>query len=331
VAIPHDSFIVLKPYFHQLCSSQFITQEWIDYIGLAAGIYLSDDFSYTGSLFFLTLASFCQLASKTLTSALQSFNSTQFITAQALSENVFIEQINTVIQTFQSLTELSFHQSFDLIQFSTHTNSLLSGLFSNIIFSIHTDTLLVSSLSRFYGNNTCNCDINSSCVDPLTLQDRRIDQSNSSSYFAIPGLFKGCFLVEAVRQSSLECFYQLSCITLIKEFLQIPVILNNSILPLNLSTVSRFNVSSTVDELLAKIMTEAWQQNVSHAQYFQQCQVSLCTYSVISRFNIVYIVTTLIGLVGGLTKVLRLLIPRVVRFIRRRYLPRPVVPDENRK
>jgi hypothetical protein len=43
VTIPHDSFIVLKPYFHQLCSSQFITQEWIDYIGLAAGIYLSDD------------------------------------------------------------------------------------------------------------------------------------------------------------------------------------------------------------------------------------------------------------------------------------------------
>jgi hypothetical protein len=311
-----------------LCSSEFITQQWIDRIGLAADIYLSDDFSYTGSLFFITLASFCQLANKTVTNALQTFKSTQFITAQALSENIFNEQVNTVIQIFQTSTELNFYQSFDLIQFSTQTNSFLSGLFSNMILSVDIDTLFVSSAPRFYENNTCNCDTTPLCVDPLTVQDRRLNQTNSSSYFAIPGLFKGCFWVEAVRQSSLECFYQTSCISSIEEFLQIPLLLNNPALPLNSSVVSRFNISSTIDQLLAKAMTEIWQQNVSHTQYFQQCKVSLCTYSTTSRFNILYILTTLIGLVGGLTKVLRLLIPRTLKFICHRLIPPPTGINE---
>ena len=331
VAISHKTFIIVKPEFHQLCSSEFITQQWIDNLHLAADIYISDDFSYTGSLFFVTLASFCGLANKIVMNALETFNSTKFITGQALRENLFNEQINTIINTFQSTTELTFYQSFDLIRFSTQTNALLSGLFSNMVLAIDVETFLITVVPRYYDNNTCNCDITPTCIDPLTLLDRRINETNSSSYFVIPGLFKGCYLVEAVRQSALECLYQIGCLSSIAEFLQVPILLSNPVLPLNLSILSRFNISSTVDQLLTKAMTEVWQENISHTQYFQQCEVSSCTYSFMSRFNILYIVTTLIALVGGLTKILRLLVPRMVRFIRYRLMPPPRVTDEIRK
>lgn len=78
-------------------------------------------------------------------------------------------------------------------------------------------------------------------------------------------------------------------------------------------------------------MTEEWIINISHSQYFDQCQVSLCTYSVTSRFNLLYIITTLIALIGGLTKVLRILIPPIVKFIRRRFVPPPPVLNDIRK
>lgn len=328
VAISYESFITLKPEFHQLCSSVLISRIWIDYLDLAKDIYLSDDFSYTGSSIFITLASFCQLANKTIMNALETFKSTRFITNQVIDEQIFHEQINTIIRAFQTSTELAFYQSFDLIQFTTQTNSFLSGLFSNIIFSINTTSFLISDNSRFYGNGTCSCDDTPLCVDPLTLLDHRENESNLSSYFTIPGLLKGCFLIEAVRQSSLECFYQSSCISTIQEFLQIPVVLNSSILSLNSSVISRFNISSTIDQLLTNAMIEIWQQNISYIKYFQQCDVSSCTYSTTSRFNIVYVLTTLIGLVGGLTKILRLLIPSTVKSIRRRFVPSTVRREE---
>ncbi|CAF5115947.1 unnamed protein product, partial [Rotaria sp. Silwood1] len=68
-------------------------------------------------------------------------------------------------------------------------------------------------------------------------------------------------------------------------------------------------------------MIEQWMGSVSHSQYFFQCHVDTCTYLLTSRFNIVYIVTTMIGFIGGLIKVLRILVPRIVKFIRRRISP----------
>jgi len=328
VAIFHDSFILLEAQLHQLCSSIFITQNWINYIGSAADIHVSEDFSYISALFFLTLASFCQRANDTITNELQTFNSNQFITATALVENIFNEQINVVIESFQSTTELKYYQAFNLIQFSLQADLLLTGLLSNTVLEYDFVESSLFPTSRFYENNTCSCDVTYTCIASLTLQDRRTNQSNSSLLFTIPGLFKGCYLVEAVRQSSLECFYQASCIAMIELFLQPPISLNKTISPLDSSIESRFNVSSTIDQLISKVMAEKWNKNISHAQYFTQCKVLSCTYSFISKFNIAYIITTLIALVGGLTKVLRLIIPRVVKFIRHRVVPDPTGPNE---
>ena len=74
-------------------------------------------------------------------------------------------------------------------------------------------------------------------------------------------------------------------------------------------------------------MIEYWQKNVSHVQYYQQCQVSSCTYLITSRFNLIYIITTLVAFIGGLAKVLRIIIPRAVKFIRHQLTPPPTITN----
>ncbi|CAF3184812.1 unnamed protein product [Rotaria sp. Silwood2] len=181
---------------------------------------------------------------------------------------------------------------------------------------------------RSYMNDTCTCDVSSLCITPLTITARGVNSTNSTS-FTIPGLFTGCFFLAGMRQSTLECFYSESCISIIEEYLQVLIPSNKLTSPLNISIQSQFNINSTLDKILSEVMTEQWMGSASHSQYFFQCHVDTCTYLLTSRFNIVYIITTMIGLIGGLVKVLRILLPRIVKFIRRRISPPLTVLKES--
>ena len=241
-----------------------------------------------------------------------------------------MNKVNALIQSFRSSVEFVYHQSFDLIALSSKTNELMSSLFSNIQLRIQPGSTYLRSSFRHYANRTCSCHLTSSCIEPLTIQFSAISSIDSSVFFTIPGLFRGCIFVEAIRQSSLECFYSASCITTIIQCLPTPPALNKYPLALNSSIKSQFNISSSLDQLLSKAMIEHWKQDVSHVQYYLDCHVPTCTYTFASRFNIIYIVTTIIAFVGGLTKILRLFIPPIVKFIRRRLSPPSTISDTPR-
>ncbi|CAF1255155.1 unnamed protein product, partial [Adineta steineri] len=49
--------------------------------------------------------------------------------------------------------------------------------------------------------------------------------------------------------------------------------------------------------------------------YYNECQPSKCSYSYETKNSAIYIITTVIGLVGGLITVLKLIVPRAVRLI----------------
>ena len=321
LAIKYNLFASLQPKFHQLCSSDFIGEDWINAVDATATRLVSDDFSYIGSLIFSAFAAFCQIANDTIQNNLQVFDSTEFITDEILQPNIFFEQSNSIIQSFQSSTQLTYYQSFAISQYFIRMNQLLSSLFSNVKFEIQFNGLYWSTtvLDHTYSNSTCNCSILNMCTDPLTLEDHRLS-SNQSLLYSIPGLLKGCYLIDALRESTLECFYDPSCISTIKEYLSISSILTK---PLNESLNNQFNRSSTIDELLSKGMTDHWIQNISHENYYQQCQVSSCTYAYMSKYGFIYIITTLIGLIGGLTKVLRTIIHPIVKAFRARFYPKP--------
>lgn len=331
VAMPYESFIALKPQFHQLCTSDFIQPKWIDYIGSEADTYVSDDFSYTGALIFRMLASFCRSANQTTANEIVKFFSARFITSEALLEKRFEEQIQQILRNFRLSVELNYYQLLVLIRDSTRVNQIMSTLFSDQTFSMSRATNRLIFNSRPYENGTCHCNIFRYCSDPIILRDRRINQTILSSPYRIPGLFKSCSLGDTVLQSSLDCFYQASCIETIAQFLQTPLTTGDPIRPLSASDHIRFSRSSTIDELLRSVMVEQWSETVSYPQYFDQCEVALCSYYLASRLNLVYITSILTGLIGGLIKILRLIIPPVVKFIRRRLVTTEISVTESSK
>ncbi|CAF4409591.1 unnamed protein product, partial [Adineta steineri] len=110
----------------------------------------------------------------------------------------------------------------------------------------------------------------------------------------------GCYLVEAVLQSDLRCFFDIDCLqqlinSLSLENISVPDIILNS-------TASHYQEKSSILEIVSNLMVEEWNNQTFYDNYFNICQPSVCTATYVSRGNIIYIITTTIGLIGGLTK-----------------------------
>ncbi|CAF3657481.1 unnamed protein product [Adineta steineri] len=74
-------------------------------------------------------------------------------------------------------------------------------------------------------------------------------------------------------------------------------------------------MNSTIEELVDELMVEEWNSSTIYDGYYNECQPSKCSYSYQTRNDLIYIITTVIGLVGGLITVLKLIVPRVVQLI----------------
>ena len=133
------------------------------------------------------------------------------------------------------------------------------------------------------------------------------------STYRFPGLRFACLPFNALEQGTLECLFDSQCLRLLWSVKPDgspppPLTMNNTIMP------SRFMPNSTIASIVDQLFLEAWKsQNVSYIDFFRQCQPILCTYSSVSRGNIVLVMTTLIALLGGLSMILKLLAPFLVR------------------
>ena len=86
---------------------------------------------------------------------------------------------------------------------------------------------------------------------------------------------------------------------------------------LKANVTSRFQPNSTVGDILNAIAIEHWNEQINYELYYRHCNPMNCFYTVTEKFNIPTVVTTVVGLVGGLSVVLRILIPPVIKFLRR--------------
>jgi hypothetical protein len=69
-----------------------------------------------------------------------------------------------------------------------------------------------------------------------------------------------------------------------------------------------------------------------YESYYNECQPTQCTYRIETRNDLIYIVTTLFGIVGGLITVLKLVVPRLVKLVRKkRELPGPATGKKKSK
>jgi hypothetical protein len=191
---------------------------------------------------------------------------------------------------------------------------------------------LLRSIPREYGNNSCNCMVSRQCQRPL-----RIGPPDSF----LPGLVLSCSPMEGLRMSTLECFFSSSCISSIINHLNYYTNMdgsppnnfstasapNLSISPLNSGTVSLFSKTTSIGDIMDAQFIESWKSTVSYEKYFSVCAPSSCTYTYTRRQGILYVITSLLALYGGLTIGLRLVIweaSKLGRSIRNRFLSRHV-------
>ncbi|CAF2838794.1 unnamed protein product [Rotaria sp. Silwood2] len=191
----------------------------------------------------------------------------------------------------------------------------MSGLFTNYRFLVGpldgppgNRYYSVNALNDITINNqsVCFCSTTPRCTIPAYV--------NNDMLHRVPGIFFGCYMVEALSQSSLSCFYDQLCVNNLIQVL-VPNITSN-IPALNSTVPSRYQINSTLDEIINQVMVEQWSNSTSHEAYYDQCNPAVCTYSYVGKNGLITIITTIIEVIGGLSVILKLIVPKVIKLIR---------------
>ncbi|CAF1226590.1 unnamed protein product [Adineta steineri] len=266
------------------------------------------NFQWTGSNAFQALGAFCELIESTINNSLIQFNSSQYITASIASLELFTSQAQSFVDQFISATTNTFVSSLNTVRNSTHGDSLVSGLLTNYLISVGTSVsneAIVLTGSVSYSN--CGCERSSTCIAQSSILS---SQANMGTFY-VPGFYTGCYVVEALLQSTLRCFYDQNCINELQLYLPTASLINAK--ALNSSLPSQYSEDSTIEYLLNSLMIEEWKSTQMYGQYYDECQPIECTYTIRTRNSVIYIITTIFGIIGGLITVLRCVVPQVVK------------------
>lgn len=126
--VVHRDFISFRQRFHPVCSSDFISQEWISFL-FNANIddFYPLDFRLSASAQFQVLALLCRHAQLAATTALNQFLSSIFISSRALPRVSLIEQLNALLKQFKIQTIEQFrteHQFISALRTNFFTRSI---------------------------------------------------------------------------------------------------------------------------------------------------------------------------------------------------------------
>ncbi len=274
ISSTYKNFISLTPTYHQICSSAYVTSQWINgmeetYNNISSFfIYYADFRGYFQ--FFQMLQSLCTLATSTVSNALVDFGDSQLVTANFLSRQVFENQMNSSAEFFKQSTINDFLGLMHLLSNITQVNQYLSGQSGN--FNVQwtynsTDlnsTLYPTLTPRIFnlinnGTSLCFCLNETSCKIPIGIFT---NPYLYSLIYAVPGLFMGCSSILSLYVSTLECFYDdNNCLVDLDQVAETDFY--STFTRLNSHLPSRFLQNSTIGTLLENLFIELWTMNTS--------------------------------------------------------------------
>lgn len=331
-AIKYNEFISnIEVNYHEICLSEFVTSHWINvqYIRNPVREFFVNDIRYLSKMHFQLLSTLCRVANQTINENLDAFYETKLITQRLLSRSFFESQTNLMIDEFKRSTPESYQRTLQLIQANAEINQFVTPLNSNFENPTYINGYLYYTLIPYsYKNRYHVVYLNGTDNSYVLLHDDHncISLSTSECLFQamigrqagfvfIPGIFQTSFPLQSVLRSTFECFYSVSCLSKILRLID-PVLspTNFSILQLALQPLNDSNHQyDSIETLANQLFIQSWNNQSSYQSYFEQCHPLTCQYSYETRFNIVYIITTLIGLLGGLSIALRLITPIVFK------------------
>ncbi|CAM4751903.1 unnamed protein product [Rotaria magnacalcarata] len=343
-SIPLHEFVTIQTSFHEICTSTFVKDEWrealtINFNNISSFLNINDYRRFL-SAHLQFLSGLCYQTMKHVNDSVRSFTSTSLITSRLLSQSSFDKQLSNLLYQTELHAPTLFANALELVQSINHGNVLMTVYASNYEFVARKSqkglsTILYTLPITYKETRNCSCGLQSKCLTQAVFTWPR--------HVKVKGFLIGCLPSESFLASTLECFFDVDCINLLRNhmsgnvsYLNIISILNQSsnnlttkrfifqihrthVLPLNGRSMvhSRFQINTTVNELVKKLFVEEWSTNISYERYFSQCAPNICTYFYIDNANTLYVANTLLGLYGGLTVVLDWWCPQLVKLIQR--------------
>ncbi|CAF4296305.1 unnamed protein product, partial [Adineta steineri] len=235
ISISYGKFIDIEPVFHQICSNQYVSDEWRTNIlaGLVSNLsfHSQDDYRRFLPAHLQFLSGLCNLSKQSTNDSINQFLSSSFVTAHLLPESIFNVQIEPFITKSKSNTPTDFARLLSLLRAINHGNAIVTSYGTNFEYIAPWYNMTYSAAITqpvMYNDNQCNCALTANC----TIQANFI-QTNPREIFQVCGLKMGCIPSESFLLSTLECFYNLSCIDLIQQFTSNNSMMNTSLLLVN--------------------------------------------------------------------------------------------------
>ncbi|CAF1071438.1 unnamed protein product [Adineta steineri] len=332
IAVPYEILVSNTISFHPVCSSIYVSKEWIQALYLSyASSLLVTDFRTTAKSQFELLADFCSICQKTVSESLTDLLDEQLVTVQLLSEDQVRSQILANVDLIKSSIPAQIESIVKLLQITTQSNSLVSALNTNI--QAFTGLTLAQTpyidpfSTHFYDENktyqlnawaqTCNIVSGTAfagfySLSPLDSINNHFQWPLYYPYLrnkiipnaTVDGFFSGCTPLDGLLVSTLDCLYSSTCLKNFADYF--PDLNQTNSTWLNGLSAS-FQKRIPVKDLLSELFVEEWLPMINYPQYFTSCAPKRCTYTEINHMNLFYTAALLLALYGGLTILLRLI------------------------
>ncbi|CAF3659882.1 unnamed protein product, partial [Adineta steineri] len=162
----------------------------------------------------------------------------------------------------KSNTPTDFARLLSLLRAINHGNAIVTSYGTNFEYIAPWYNMILSAAITqpvMYNDNQCNCALTANC----TIQANFI-QTNPKEIFQVHGLKMGCIPSESFLLSTLECFYNLSCINLIQQFTSNNFMMNTSLLSVN--DQSKFSMNTTIMDLVQDLFIENWSTIINYLE-----------------------------------------------------------------
>jgi hypothetical protein len=331
ISVKHKQFMTVNTSFHQVCSSDFVKDVWLDYL-FGDGLwynYERSDLRVRGSAYFGLLSTLCIISQTTIQNSAEQFLTETFVNAEIMPEFEFLSKMSAITQLFETTTPARFSRSLRLLRDITHGNNFISSYFLNwhwwVKFNRSSMTFPTRPVTL---DNDCSCGTRSDCTESGGIY---LSFSNTQE-FSIPGWNVGCSSVETLLHSTLECLYNQTCINLLMYYattvdIVYPLAINISAMKSTL--FSRFPMNTMIENIVDSLFVEQWKINVSYSTFYNQCAPTHCSYTIEKYNSFLNTMSRLVGLYGGLTVSLRFIVPYLITLafkIRNRFCINTVTP-----
>lgn len=310
-------FFILK---FQICSSSFVGDEWIkSTYGESSSHLWPMDVRRVISAHAQFLRSFCTNTKIGISYVLQKILSSALVSDEVLPLPLVEIQVQIQAEAVRSAGKWQISVLTTFMRLTMSSSHIMTGLGTNAFLFVQsneslTATVGITAYQRDHNSANCYCLTTNNCPVPGFMYSSEelpsFGQYNLEdvSYGSTPikGIEVGCFGLESVLSSNLECYYDRNCFQLLVEHPE-------RFSQLNSSPTDTFPPNTSISSLLDQLMVDQWLVNMSYSDYYSECLPDTCSYSYNQKNHFLIILTSIIALIGGLNTLLRLVIPFLIQ------------------